>query len=280
MILMLLAYLLKMLQVKNRKLEGTLLQLTQKKVSYGSEAEVWVIDDINEGETPVPHRPTSLFSPIHTVQTHRKTLSAHERLFGGVSTSLSTSSTERKSTNSRPQMSPRHYVQAHRKPKRRHHTITGTGSQPLVDQSSPRMFGHSSRHCHMDRYSRTASTPDIVRSTIRRSEIFDEKLIDRELGLPQKIDIPERYIEDEPETLSVAEKLKRDLKAENIRKMLSESTTFEKSSLSETMKKKMDEEKKRRARLLALNHTIAKEVMEKSKVVATHGFRQEQPKFL
>lgn len=37
---------------------------------------------------------------------------------------------------------------------------------------------------------------------------------------------------------------------------------------TEILRKKLDEEKKKRAHLLALNHTIAKEVMERSKMVA------------
>ncbi|XP_022242194.1 uncharacterized protein LOC106459913 isoform X2 [Limulus polyphemus] len=232
------------------------------------------VKPVTAAETTSPHRPTSLFSPTHTVQIQRKTLSAHERLFGGASTSpLLTSSTEHKSSSHQSLISPRLHGQLYRKPKRRHHTITGTGSQQFLDQSSPRMFGPSSRHFHMDRCSRTASTPDIVRSTIRKTEVFDERIIDRELGLPQKIDIPERYIEDEPEKLSAAEKIRRNQKAENIRKMLSEATAYEEPTKmegteSETMIKKVNEEKKKRAHLLALNHTIAKEVMERSKLVA------------
>ncbi|XP_076328955.1 uncharacterized protein LOC143235066 [Tachypleus tridentatus] len=226
-------------------------------------------------ETTSPHRPTSLFSPTHTVQIQRKTLSAHERLFGGASTSpLLMSSTEHRSSSHQSLISPRHHRQLFRKPKRRHHTITGTGSQQFLDQFSPRMFGPSLRHFHTDCYLRTAITPDIVRSTIRKTEVFDERIIDRELGLPQKIDIPERYIEGEPEKLSTAEKIRRNLKAESIRKMLSEATVYEEPTKMEgtesekMMMKKVDEEKKKRAHLLALNHTIAKEVMERSKLVA------------
>ncbi|XP_076369795.1 uncharacterized protein LOC143256443 isoform X3 [Tachypleus tridentatus] len=245
----------------------------------GGQAAAWMVDSVKNHEVAkdkplAPNRPTSLFSPTRKVQTHRRTLSAYERLFGGASTSsLSTPSAEQRASGYHSQTSPRHHGQSQRKPKRRHHTITGSGSQPLLGISSPRRFSPSSRHIRMDRNSRTASTPDIVRSTIRKSEVFDEKVIDRELGLPQKIDIPERYIEDEPEKLSTAEKLKRNQKAENIRKMLCEVTAYEESSeaeggVSETMKKKVDDEKKKRAHLLALNHTIAKEVMEKSKIVA------------
>ncbi|XP_022246380.1 uncharacterized protein LOC111086715 [Limulus polyphemus] len=249
-----------------------------KKVRYDNKAEIRLIEEadyendheddeksVKATELPTAHQPTSLFSPTHTVQNQRQTLTAHERLFGGSSTSpFFTSSTEHKLNSYQSQTSPRHHGQVHRKPKRRHHTITGT---PFPNRLSPRM------NFRMDCYSRTASTPDIVRSTIRKAEVFNEKIIDRELGLPQKIDIPERYIEDEPENLSAAEKMKRNEKAENIRKMLAEAAMYEEpteidGAASEPMKKKMDEERKKRAHLLALNHTIAKEVMEKSKLVA------------
>ncbi|XP_023209855.1 uncharacterized protein LOC111612830 [Centruroides sculpturatus] len=91
--------------------------------------------------------------------------------------------------------------------------------------------------------------------------------------LPQKINIPERYIDDDPEQLSATERLKRSLKAETIRRMLSETTTYEdigdkQGEPGEMLKKRVDEEKKRRAHLLALNHALAREVMEKSKIVA------------
>ena len=111
---------------------------------------------------------------------------------------------------------------------------------------------------------------------------------------PQKINIPERYNpDDDVEELSAAEKLKRGMKAEMIRKMLSESTIYEdlrrdigqqhqpttSSSRNSTAssssltgdgdsKVKMNEEKRRRAQLLALNHELAKEVMERSRYVA------------
>jgi hypothetical protein len=109
--------------------------------------------------------------------------------------------------------------------------------------------------------------------------------------LPQKIDIPERYIpDDEPEEITASEKLKRSMKAEMIRRMLSESTTYEdirrdnqqtiisssssssaigeENGLSEETRVKLNEEKRRRAQLLALNHELAKEVMERSRIVA------------
>lgn len=114
--------------------------------------------------------------------------------------------------------------------------------------------------------------------------------------LPKKIDIPERYIrEDEPEEMSASEKLKRSMKAEMIRRRLSECATYEdlrrdanqqqtmsssssssavgseENGLSEETRLRLSEEKRRRAQLLALNHELAKEVMERSRIVAGSG---------
>ncbi|KAH7968271.1 hypothetical protein HPB52_007304 [Rhipicephalus sanguineus] len=48
-----------------------------------------------------------------------------------------------------------------------------------------------------------------------------------QIGLPQKILIPERYIEVESENVSAVEQLRRSLKAANIRKMLTETVGYE-----------------------------------------------------
>lgn len=130
----------------------------------------------------------------------------------------------------------------------------------------------------MERCLRTVNTPDIVRSTIKKSDVYDEQTIDMQIGLPQKILIPERYIEVESENVSAVEQLRRSLKAANIRKMLTETVGYEDlggRSSAEALRSKVGEEKRRRAHLLALSHTIAKEVMERSKMVAAHVTFQE-----
>jgi hypothetical protein len=52
---------------------------------------------------------------------------------------------------------------------------------------------------------------------------FDESLIDRILGTPDKIQIPERYIPEREEELEPEEEQKRSLKAERICRLLSKS---------------------------------------------------------
>ncbi|XP_077560168.1 uncharacterized protein LOC144175025 isoform X2 [Haemaphysalis longicornis] len=166
-----------------------------------------------------------------------------------------------------------------RRNKRRHYTISG--SHPFLEQHSPPKMPaclRSRDDMDMERCLRTVNTPDIVRSTIKKSDVYDEQTIDMQIGLPQKILIPERYIEVESENVSAVEQLRRSLKAANIRKMLTETVGYEDlggRSSAEALRSKVGEEKRRRAHLLALSHTIAKEVMERSKMVAAHVTFQE-----
>lgn len=166
-----------------------------------------------------------------------------------------------------------------RRNKRRHYTISG--SHPFLDQHSPPKMPaclRSRDDMDMERCLRTVNTPDIVRSTIKKSDVYDEQTIDMQIGLPQKILIPERYIEEESENVSAVEQLRRSLKAANIRKMLTETVGYEDLNARgsvEAVRSQVGEEKRRRAHLLALSHTIAKEVMERSKMVAAHVSYQE-----
>lgn len=159
-----------------------------------------------------------------------------------------------------------------RRQKRRHFTISS--SQPLVLETVTQKMVHARSRDDLDieRCLRSSNTPDVVKSTIKKNDMFDESTIDRELGLPSKIVIPERYVEEEGEELSAAEQLQRIQKAESIRKMLSESTAYgdvpPEEVKSATLKKKFEAERKQREHLLALNQIIAKEVMERSKAVA------------
>lgn len=71
------------------------------------------------------------------------------------------------------------------------------------------------------------TTPDVVRSTLHRPDTFTNETIDRLLGAPGKIVIPERYIpemDDQPP--SIEEKARRSRKATAIRKMLTETATI------------------------------------------------------
>ncbi|UYV79647.1 hypothetical protein LAZ67_18000172 [Cordylochernes scorpioides] len=140
--------------------------------------------------------------------------------------------------------------------RRRHNTVVGIPELPTQPPSPARARDDTDLALCL----KTVNTPDIVRSTIKKSPfVFDDKLIDQVLGLPQKISIPERYVEvEETEPLSASEKLKRTLKAENIKKMLT----------STSVEAVPDREQGRK--LLTLNHTLAREVVERSKMVAAH----------
>ncbi|KAH7955155.1 hypothetical protein HPB49_024949 [Dermacentor silvarum] len=126
-----------------------------------------------------------------------------------------------------------------RRNKRRHYTISG--SHPFLEQHSPPKMpaGLRSRDdMDMERCLRTVNTPDIVRSTIKKSEVFDEQTIDMQA---------------DPAANLMHIVLYEDLGARGS---------------VEALRSKVGEEKRRRAHLLALSHTIAKEVMERSKMVA------------
>ncbi|GAB6021248.1 hypothetical protein CHUAL_003863 [Chamberlinius hualienensis] len=163
-----------------------------------------------------------------------------------------------------------------RRHKRRAYTISS--SQPLALETTMQRMVHARSRDDLDieQCLRSANTPDVVKSTIKKNDMFDESTIDRELGLPQKIVIPERYVEEIAEEPSPAEQLHRLQKAESIRKMLSETTTYGDGPAevqSSTLKKKFEAERKQREHLLALNQIIAKEVMERSKAVAARAMK-------
>lgn len=63
----------------------------------------------------------------------------------------------------------------------------------------------------------------VVKSSQPGDLDFDESLIDRILGTPDKIQIPERYIPEREEELEPEEEQKRSLKAERICRLLSKS---------------------------------------------------------
>ncbi|PNF20975.1 hypothetical protein B7P43_G09509 [Cryptotermes secundus] len=166
------------------------------------------------------------------------------------------------------------------KEKRRHHTVSS--SQPLLGietTASPIMGSARSRDdLDMERALRPRlNAPDVVRSTMSHKDFkYNENTIDSILGTPNKIVIPERYIPEQAPELSAEEQMHRLKKAEAIRKMLSETTSITTSDSKEkeeeeqtsTLKKKVAAEKKEREHLLQLNQILAKQVMEKSKMVA------------
>ncbi|CAB0034212.1 unnamed protein product [Trichogramma brassicae] len=165
--------------------------------------------------------------------------------------------------------------------KRRHYTVSS--SQPnidLEDAFAKMGMGRARDDLDMERALRPRiNAPDVVRSTLSHKELkYNESTIDSLLGAPNKIFIPERYVPEKTPELSAEEKEQRLKKAESIRKMLSETTVTsadgaddEDIEKSETLKKKVAEEKRQRNHILQLNQILAKQVMEKSKMVAANA---------
>ncbi|XP_069195157.1 uncharacterized protein [Procambarus clarkii] len=175
------------------------------------------------------------------------------------------------------------------KEKRRHFTISS--SRPITEarDAGAEEGARSRDDCDMVRALRPRNHPDVVKSTLSTRDLrFNETTIDSVLGAPSKIYIPERYMPDEDDEKEITEEERalREQKAESIRKMLSETqTTATKgetgedqsseseitSSSSSAFKAKVAAEKKEREHLLALNQILARQVMEKSRVVAVRA---------
>ncbi|XP_051160780.1 uncharacterized protein LOC127281217 isoform X3 [Leptopilina boulardi] len=165
------------------------------------------------------------------------------------------------------------------KEKRRHYTVSS--SKPIFDleDTITKMgMGRARDDLDMERALRPRiNAPDVVRSTLSQKELkYNESTIDQLLGTPNKIVIPERYIPEKTPELTAEEREQRLKKVESIRKMLSETVVTaseggedEKSpEKSGTLKQKVEEEKRQREHILQLNQILAKQVMEKSKMVA------------
>ncbi|KZC14363.1 hypothetical protein WN55_06795, partial [Dufourea novaeangliae] len=163
--------------------------------------------------------------------------------------------------------------------KRRHYTVSS--SKPVLDLEdtfSKMGMGRARDDLDMERALRPRiNAPDVVRSTLSHKELkYNESTIDQLLGTPNKIVIPERYIPEQTPELTAEEQEQRLKKAEAIRKMLSETTVTARDGnddninveQSDSLKRKVVEEKRQREHILQLNQILAKQVMEKSKMVA------------
>ncbi|XP_029045417.2 uncharacterized protein LOC114877236 isoform X4 [Osmia bicornis bicornis] len=163
--------------------------------------------------------------------------------------------------------------------KRRHYTVSS--SKPVLDLEdtfSKMGMGRARDDLDMERALRPRiNAPDVVRSTLSHKELkYNESTIDQLLGTPNKIVIPERYIPEQTPELTAEEQQHRLKKAEAIRKMLSETTVTAPEGnddninieKSDNLKRKVVEEKRQRDHILQLNQILAKQVMEKSKMVA------------
>ncbi|CAL7945512.1 unnamed protein product [Xylocopa violacea] len=163
--------------------------------------------------------------------------------------------------------------------KRRHYTVSS--SKPVLDLEdtfSKMGMGRARDDLDMERALRPRiNAPDVVRSTLSHKELkYNESTIDQLLGTPNKIVIPERYIPEQTPELTAEEQEHRLKKVEAIRKMLSETTVTAPDGnddninveKSDNLKRKVVEEKRQREHILQLNQILAKQVMEKSKMVA------------
>merc|ERR1712062_146049 len=167
-----------------------------------------------------------------------------------------------------------------KKKKKRHMTITS--SHPAVlealnrhDAKMEEVRVRSRDDLDIERTLKQPSdAPDLVQSTYTQQESeFRSNAFDNLFGVPEKINIPERYVPDQREESSPEEKRTRLKKADSIRKMLADSSATPIVKRKESDKSiNMNEEKKQREQILALNQVLAQQVIAKSR--ASQGQRE------
>jgi len=167
---------------------------------------------------------------------------------------------------------------ARKKSKKRHMTISGSNPammaaisahQARQDQSNS---GRARDDLDMERMLKPRDAPDVVRSTFDSE--FRSNAIDNIFGVPDKINIPERYVpEESDDQRSPEEKRNRLKKADSIRRMLADSSTTPVITrrAGEVESSSMGDEKKQREQMLALNQVLARQVIEKRRMVSGHG---------
>jgi len=161
---------------------------------------------------------------------------------------------------------------ARKKPmKKRHMTISG--SQPAVQEALARHDGNTRTRARddmdMERLLKPRDAPDVVRSTYAG----DFRVTGSILGVPEKINIPERYVpEEQVDDRSPEERRTRLKKADSIRRMLAESQANQPILKREGEQgATVTEDRQQREQMLALSQVLARQVMEKSRVVAGQG---------
>ncbi|KAA0192323.1 hypothetical protein HAZT_HAZT004422 [Hyalella azteca] len=156
-----------------------------------------------------------------------------------------------------------------------------------VPKEKRRHGARSRDDCDMARALRPRNHPDVVKSTLSTRDLrINETTIDSIFGAPSKIHIPERYVPDEDDAKDVSpeERRRREDKALSIRRMLTESSTSlaadaPQDQPSQWAKGGADsdnggefvakaKERKEREHILAMNQILARQVMEKSRLVA------------
>merc|ERR1711874_264826 len=166
-----------------------------------------------------------------------------------------------------------------KKKKKRHMTITS--SHPAVlealnrhDAKMEEVRVRSRDDLDIERTLKQPSdAPDLVQSTYTQQESeFRSNAFDNLFGVPEKINIPERYVPDQREESSPEEKRTRLKKADSIRKMLADSSTPIVKRKESDKSINMNEEKRQREQILALNQVLAQQVIAKSR--ASQGQRE------
>merc|ERR1711953_450678 len=166
-----------------------------------------------------------------------------------------------------------------KKKKKRHMTITS--SHPAVlealnrhDAKMEEVRVRSRDDLDIERTLKQPSdAPDLVPSTYTQQETeFRSNAFDNLFGVPEKINIPERYVPDQREESSPEEKRTRLKKADSIRKMLADSSTPIVKRKESDKSINMNEEKRQREQILALNQVLAQQVIAKSR--ASQGQRE------
>merc|ERR1719471_2518598 len=227
-------------------------------------------------------------------------MSAHERLFGTSRDSLSpevspvkTSSMISTDSSQSAIMSPvfksaaaRAIIEEERKTpmiipkakkkgKKRHMTITSSHPAVLeaINRHDAKMDLRSRDDLDIERTLKQPSdAPDLVQSTYpgqSENNSDPRSNIDNLFGVPEKIQIPERYVPDQPDEASPEERRTRLKKADSIRRMLADSSATPVVKRKESDKEiNMSEEKKQREQLLALNQVLAQQVLQKSRSVS------------
>merc|ERR1711953_703297 len=166
-----------------------------------------------------------------------------------------------------------------KKKKKRHMTITS--SHPAVlealnrhDAKMEEVRVRSRDDLDIERTLKQPSdAPDLVQSTYTQQDSeFRSNAFDNLFGVPEKINIPERYVPDQREESSPEEKRTRLKKADSIRKMLADSSTPIVKRKESDKSINMNEEKRQREQILALNQVLAQQVIAKSR--ASQGQRE------
>ncbi|XP_059080591.1 uncharacterized protein LOC131878582 isoform X2 [Tigriopus californicus] len=165
-----------------------------------------------------------------------------------------------------------------RKSKKRSHTIT-SGNPAIMEALNQHDTKQASNRARddidMERILRPrTNAPDVIKSALDKKDMkINSTTIDNLFGVPEKILIPERYIPDtDMDNITQEERQVRLKKADSIRRMLADTGAAPiLGGLTPKQKENMEDEKKEREHILALNQVLARQVMEKSRIVAVRA---------